>query len=934
MFKTSDIYRATITEPMTINDALKFSQEERNIACAKDPLRLREQILWLMQEMKLTLCYISITGEDIDLSEIRNRVISLIEKCYFDTFIDTILLELLSNLRIEAEQWRLIIRKIQASKVIPSQKTVESLFLQALQYIELYDDLVVFLNTSDHTALNQILHAIKDSDAQKAATYINAKQDPFFTLILLQSIVEHELTTALTTLIKITDEHQQALLYLRLKALDLNKQDKNAIDLINSFQIDKATPPVLSTIEIIAYKNKQWHLFIPPALLLLNFKIPQLYKIQLHAELATAYFHQGDDSNAIAHAEQALDHYQELGEKNSQNVLSILGQALLMKGSPDEACLYFQKYQHIKRSFSLLLEEADLYLKSSLSDKHEKALSIILRAFEKLDTYDDRMYLSAYMLLVELNNANKILLKNEPTIKDGLFVKLDGFSNGWFYISEEKNSLGANVIKPGTSNYKALINKSISEEIEWPADRYTSHKTKHKILHIAPAPTFLFQRAHEAMTNIASLGDADIWSIRIINEDGEIDQENLKHFYDEQFRPGNEFFAIYTSTPLPFSFLCKMQGGLASAIGRLYSEKKGFIRCNNGTQADIDAQKDAANEALKGQVCFMEGLSALMLAEAELLETVINTLPNLGVSTSVIRILRKIARDMETTSSSTGKGMFVEGNFKFRPRDKEGEESFRNKLLQAADLLDHLPNKVVAKTYAKLEGDKNLDHMLPNYFVDAFRYAQERNALILTDDALFVQAYNFVEKSPIPQHFSSLSLIRALAQDHHITWDRYLKYFELLSGYRYFLLPISADEIMQAIFPPAASGLITVAPNNISFLNLQLTLSHEYGVNDKTAATILSSLFIKLILDDSVTPEIADEIFAPAIVRGLAERDKKVMAMVLFQICLQNMPDKNWTSQKSKQKLDILNQQLTRFAQTIDPIMMEVPSLLRVTNPY
>ena len=244
-----------------------------------------------------------------------------------------------------------------------------------------------------------------------------------------------------------------------------------------------------------------------------------------------------------------------------------------------------------------------------------------------------------------------------------------------------------------------------------------------------------------------------------------------------------------------------------------------------------------------------------------------------------------------------------------------------------------MPNKVVGKTYPKSEGNINLDRMSPDYFVDAFRYAQEKEAHILTDDALFVQAYGLIGESPIPRHFSSLSLVRAMAENKQIIWDTYLKYFALLSGYRYHLLPISVDDMMQAVFPPATGGLVTSAPQNISLLNLQLILSHEYGVDDKIAASILSSFFIKLILDDSIPPEIADEIFSLTIVRSLAKRDKKLMARVLFQICRQNMPNENWASQRSKKKLEILDQQLSRFAQEFDPVVMDVPSLLRVTRP-
>lgn len=52
---------------------------------------------------------------------------------------------------------------------------------------------------------------------------------------------------------------------------------------------------------------------------------------------------------------------------------------------------------------------------------------------------------------------------------------------------------------------------------------------------------------------------------------------------------------------------------------------------------------------------------------------------------------------------------------------------------------------------------------------------------------------------------------------------------------------------MRAILPITPGGVITPAPKNLSFFNLQFTLSSEYGVDDKTVIAILSSLFTNLI---------------------------------------------------------------------------------------
>lgn len=319
------------------------------------------------------------------------------------------------------------------------------------------------------------------------------------------------------------------------------------------------------------------------------------------------------------------------------------------------------------------------------------------------------------------------------------------------------------------------------------------------------------------MENIAQIGNAPVWVMQLANEDGSFDFEGLKRLIKEQTQPNYDFFDTYVGTPLPISFLSTVLGGLAQALRAIIHEQKGFIRINDGSLADLDIQKVTANDVLQGTACFIDGLATLMLAEAGLLETVTKALPNIGVSTSVIRLLRKIAADFDPPSSTIGTVGVIDENLHFSPRNKEREETFRKRLLLAADLLETLPNNVIAKTYPKLEGDVGQDHLLPDYFVDAFRYAQQEEAHIVTDDALLIRSYKSLGESSIPKHFSSFSLIQNMAENGQITRDEYLRYFAQLTFYRYHLLSLSVDSMLDTVLPSTQSGIITPAPRNIGF---------------------------------------------------------------------------------------------------------------------
>ena len=271
--------------------------------------------------------------------------------------------------------------------------------------------------------------------------------------------------------------------------------------------------------EHILFANNEWAIFIKCALVLTEKEIPEEYKIHICAKLAHAYFELGDDSNVIKFSEISLESLKYIGEKNSQYLLHILGQSYLLKGLPDKACEKFKQYNHIKRSFSLYIEEAELLLQSSLENKLKDALTLIVSAFEESESFDDNLFISAFMILLELSNAKVIPIEGEKILVDNLFVKLDGFSNGWFYIGSDGKSLGAERLLHGSSNYNAVIGKKVSEEIEWPANKFSGSKVKPKVVHIIATPAYLCQRAHEAMENISKLGNAPIWSINVINEE-------------------------------------------------------------------------------------------------------------------------------------------------------------------------------------------------------------------------------------------------------------------------------------------------------------------------------------------------------------------------------------------------------------------------------
>lgn len=933
-FKSWDLLRSPSTAFFTeqshlVQELLRLFEEEKEKATAKDPYHLRDQILWLIIELRMKSTYFRITGIADSPSQLRSNFILLINECYFDSFIDEALQEFLRTVILEHDQWKSIVSKIQTSRMRPSQALLEILFLQALNHPELYVDLSNFVESYERNDLSELTQAFSNNDIETVAEKINAKKSSPFSLDLLQAIPNHDMAIRLSELLELDETYKADLIYGRIRLLASASRDKEALELIAKLPLDDAAPFALQIIERISYRNEQWHLFEPAAIRLMNFDIPLPYRCQLHAQLAIAYFEQGDDTNAIEYAGKALSQSCELGETNSQSLLHVLAQAHARKSQFNEACSKFQLYRQIPRSFELLLEEADLLQKSSIADKYEKSLELIIRAFKEVLDYTDDKYHSALLLLIEIDNNGKIPRESEPIVTDGTFIKLDGFDERWFYVGEKQESFGAENIGMGSDPYQAVFGRSLADKIEWPPDKYSNPDITRTILEIITVPAFLVRRAHEAMYRLAEAGSGPVWSVRVAVEQGALDVANLQRFFKDQFKPSDDFFDAYAKSPVPFAFLCAFEGSLTRALSSMANRGRGFIYFNTGVQADIEAQSRASHEVLEGKSCFIDGLSTFMLTQAGLLEIVTKHLPNLGVSTSVIRLLREVARESVGASSSPGFINFVDGNIRIILRDREADEIYRQKFLAGANLLDEMPNKKVGLIYSEQGETYDFDHLLPNYSVDAFRHSQQNDAYMLTDDALLLQAYKVRGETSIPKSLSSLSLIRIMAEKGLVSWNDYFNYFGLLSVFRYHFLPVSIDDMVKVIFTPTLGGLLTSSPQNIGRLNLPLTLSNEYGVDENVAVRVVSNFFSTLILDDSTPNEIVEEIFALTLKQGLRNVDKRMASRVMYQICQQNLQNRSWISHASERKLQLLKRQLLGFSQGITPIIVESSLLLR-----
>ena len=904
-----------------IEKALEYSFQERREIRKKNPLSLRDELSWTLQELKLVLSASQQSDNEDRLGNYCEKYICLVSQCYFNPFIDHSLSEFLAQIMIKPSHWLKIVERIYESKTSVSLNLSELLFVQSLRFDDFAEDTKKYLVHVNHIDLLSIFEAISSKDGAELAALLNKRNNSVFSLSVLRFMKDSDLQILLLDLLDIEEAHKTDLIYSRFHILSNVGREEEALSFVASLPIDNANIMALNKVVDVAFQGKKWNLFVAPAKKLLALDLEEKRRAQLHAELAYSLSQLGDDSGALEQAREALSRNDYLSEENAQLILHIAGQSLSLKGDINGACKLHNDYRAIPRSLALLFEEADLLIKSTVSDRFDLALSLVEKGFRETDRYDSGMFLAAFMLLVELSNAGKIELKNEDEVTDGLFVKITGFDSGWFYIGSENDCIDAEYISNDLPAYAELVGKKLSEEVEWPSTKFSGSETQHKIQYILTLPAYLSQRAHEAMESEAKIGKAPVWSIRVIKDDGTVDFENLKNFHDEVLNKNHKIFDSYVTSLLPFAFLCKAEGSVEAAIGKINSEKRGFIRCNKASFDDFRHHHDIASRVIDGEKCSIDGLAALVLAESGMLKTISQNI-DFVVAPSVIRMIRELAGKFIPGVGKQGRGNFIQGRFIFREADVNSDSNLRIRLIDAANILDAHVSIPTVMDFEEDGGDKkiDIDKMIPPYFLDAFRLAQQSKIHFLSDDAALTNVFELTGEEDIPTDYSTISLVRALFDKGIVSWDNYLEYFCLLASYRYHFLSISANDMMQTLISEKKSGLVTIEPKRLELLNLGLVLSVEYGVDDDNFIRVLSEYFSQILLDDTITKELAESVFTNVIFDTFEKRDAQLVAKAIAQVCIAKMPKENWRSGILEAKFDALVLQLNRYLQHFSPI--------------
>jgi hypothetical protein len=550
----------------------------------------------------------------------------------------------------------------------------------------------------------------------------------------------------------------------------------------------------------------------------------------------------------------------------------------------------------------------------------QKALESVIEGVKIKKILSLEEYAKLYFLVcIQIGKLIEINLNSLEKAKKNTFVKLKN-QDKWYFIGNG-NELDATKILEENDNYSLFINKKNGDEIIFQS-RYSSEIRREKIENIFSIDKYIIWQVIQNFQKLSQDNVLDsVQTIEIPKKEETIDPKYLLAFLDDLQGNTNPFFEMYCKDKLPLAMLAVSEDGLTNAIGRILRENKGFVNFSSGTSAELESQKDIARKIIDNNLPFyLDGTSALVLSETGLLKKVYTHLSKLKVSQSVINLLIQVTERFRFTPGQTGYMWYSHGKIIVSSIKKDKGDLIQSNFIESIKLLELKPKNISTISSAN-KADCCSEQKIPAELCDACILAQKEGVPVLTEDFLYLKMNEIETKKKSPEYFSSLILLKVLNEQDKISFDEYLDFFVYLSSYRFRFLSLSSDDIEKAVF--GDSRIKVIRTENIRKLNFPLTLSEEYGVSFQDAFAVVVRFLFKVLIDDTITPDIVEKIFIEIVESFPMKKDKKNLGQMLLRVCIKAV-DKNksrWIltrkSSLTQKKIDKLSRATEIFSSGI-----------------
>ena len=828
----------------------------------------------------------------LEVIRLSTDTFQLLLNCYFDMQIEQVLIEILTLIALPLNDFNRLLLYIKNSKTQISDEFANVLIYQFDIYNSLFtegkqffkdihkDNILEFLINLENQDDKKVIHFLQDNIAFVSGLANTLKIIPEFRKIILENLPDNK-----------------DILKIKLSVL-LNFDEKDvdeAFDIIK--QLDLAQLNYIECIPIlrIIQNKKAWEfeLIILQKLLDKEKDENEIYNLKL--QLFNSFLNLNKYGEAISIGEELISEDSKTKKLTHQNKEALLAQTII-------SCFKRGKIDNeaIKKSKDILLEypienpsfefragiETEVYLQNN---EPEEAYKTIIDAVKEKKNITPHDYANLnFTLAIKIGNQIDLDLSPLDRVQENSFVKIRN-KDKWYYVGTE-NGLDALQITNSNTLYSILMDSKPGDRFSY-SKKYSKMVIEEEIDLIFPIEKYILWQSNHYFQELAKDGILEgVQSIDVPQEADSIDPSFLLQFMEDQNKKTEPIFEMYCKNNIPLSFLALSEGSLINAIGKIQQENKGYINFSSGLLSELEKQKEIVGKVIDEKLPFyIDGTSALFLTEMGILPKIFAEIPNLKVPQSVITFLANVTDRFRYSTGQTGNLGYSQGKLIFSSINKETRELIQAKFISSIKILESNPKNIVSITIANKINCFS-ESEIPAELCDACILAQKEGIPVLTDDFLYLQMNELETKKKAPSYFSSFSLIRTLYEKGKLSFEEYLDFFGYLSSCRCKFLNINSNDLLVAVFGNENNK--KTEPKNIKRFNLPLVLSEDYGVPFQTAFLVVGSFLIDVLLDVSVSEDIAEQIFFEIIEEFPVDIHNKDFGVFLLRNCVHAIENK------------------------------------------
>lgn len=825
-------------------------------------MTVRTQLIIEYFKCIISLYYFDLANSSFELN--LTNCLNHIYKCYFNSQIDGVLSSLFYHgINFSPEHITEIIKYLMPSKAIISNELASLLMLQFLYHNNLNEAKTLF-QTPRNNQIVKLINDINQYQYDEFLDYIISSFNPTFIERFLSYYLVYYPDLRFKFLNGLPDTNtktiQLACYYYDIKDIEKAYSTLTEVNFNNLIKIECNI-----FLEIIRRKKAyEFEIKVLTKLKELEKHSDNLWEYD--TQIFFAYSHLDDRQKVIFIGPTLLSQYPKNVDKHLLECIlanTIIAYLLMLEHTGAKYLL--EKYPDIGYSKDFLRKcKLPIYLNTN---NKQLAIQTIVDYFILLQHPTSNDYAELYQLII-VNNPMPDVLKKCEKVTNNCFVKIKN-QDKWYFIGNG-HALGAMEINANHSLYSQFFNKKINDNIE--INKYT-HRTI-TIEYIYMHEEYIFWQIWKNHRELANDGALDrVTTILLpLNQDNTLNSQELVETIKEltNTKEMSNFFESYKKDILPFALLAQCYGGILPAIKQIESTQSGYINCSMDTVEEQRLQKLTAYNIILGSTeVYLDVTSIFFLIYANLLQIVLDHIPNIKITTSTFNFIGDLA-NINNNSLGIYLDMHTE---EFKQIDADHNKQMKQKFKNAIAILNNNYEKMVISisdtNRIKLIDNLTLSHEL----IDTVSICISDNSYIITEDPRLLVATKAINQNlerSCKGYCSSIDIIKELVNTNLIEFEAFLDYHYLLTKFRFRFLSISIEYLKKAIF--GSKKIICIdyekACNNLKKLNLPFVLSAEYGVSGKASIELIGHLLYEISsikgLDNSlinkILPSIIEEI--------------------------------------------------------------------------